>query len=166
MVLYNKMRLDGECCGMYIGHKGENQIEFVVEGYQKWKQAKNYFEANWLNVTISVLTPTLSWKATAPAILAEELIHFVDWLQALKEQLAQNRYFDFEDPSLYVCMVAQDAHTITLEFHLHLDFRRPQERNHETRVAVTLTFAELDTWVRALKQDAERFPVRYVFDML
>ena len=57
-------------------------------------------------------------------------------------------------------------HTIILEFHLHLDFRYPKEEQHETRVAITMELAQLDSWVRQLKKYAEEFPVRYVFEML
>ena len=38
---------------MYIGQKGENQIELVVEGYQHPDVSQNYFEANWLMIGLS-----------------------------------------------------------------------------------------------------------------
>ena len=151
---------------MYIGQNGENQIEFTVNGYQHLEVAQNYFEANWLMITSGVQTPAVQWQATAPVMLSNELNCFIDWLQALKENLAQNRYFDFEEPSLYVCMTERTAHDITLEFHLHLEFRCPAEQQHETRVAVSMSYAEMDNWIRDLKQYAEKYPVRYVFDAL
>ena len=151
---------------MYIGQAGENQIELLVEGYQNPDVAQNYFEANWLMISLKVQTPQAQWQAKAPAILSNELNRFIAWLQAIGEDVAQNRFFDFEDPSLYVCMTERTNHTIILEFHLHLDFRYPKEEQHETRVAITMELAQLDSWVRQLKKYAEEFPVRYVFEML
>jgi hypothetical protein len=151
---------------MYIGQKDGNQIALMIEGYQHPDASQNYFEANWLMVTLSVCTPEAAWQAKAPAILASELNRFIDWLQALEDNRAENRFFDFEDPMLYICLQDRTAHIITLEFHLHLDFRCPQEQNHETRIAVTLEFAQLDAWIRELKQFAEAYPVRYVFEIL
>ena len=151
---------------MYIGQTGESQIEFVIEGYQHAEATNNYFEANWLMVALSVVTPEVQWQAKAPVILSNELDCFIDWLQALSGNLAPNRYFDFEEPSLYVCVTERTSHTITLEFHLHLDFRCPNEDNQETRVALTVSFAELDSWVRQLKVYADSYPVRYVFNVL
>ena len=151
---------------MYIGQKGENQIELVVEGYQHPDVSQNYFEANWLMIGLSVHTPHMQWFAKAPAMLSNELNCFIDWLQAIEENVAQNRFFDFAEPSLYVCLAERTAHTLTLECHLHLDFRCPEEAQHETRVAGTMDFAELDCWIRQLKKYAEEYPVRYVFEIL
>lgn len=151
---------------MYIGQTGENQIAIAVAGYQYPENPQNYFEANWLMVDLAVCTPKAQWQAQAPVILSSELNCFIDWLQAIGENRAQNRFFDFEEPTLYICMTDHTAHTITLEFHFHLDFRCPEEEKHETRVVVVLTLAELDAWVRQLKQYAEDYPVRYVFEML
>lgn len=151
---------------MYIGQSSENQMELVVEGYQHPEDSQNYFEANWLMIALAVRTPTAQWQAKAPVMLSNELNCFIDWLQALGENVAQSRYFDFEEPTLYVCMLERTAHAITLEFHLHLDFRCPDEENHETRVAITMELPELDNWVHELKRYADQYPVRYVFEML
>ncbi len=151
---------------MYIGQTDGNQIALEIEGYQYPEEPQNYFEANWLMVRLTVCTATVQWQAKAPVILSSELNCFIDWLQAVGENMAQNRFFDFEEPTLYVCLESRTPHTITLEFHFHLDFRCPDEEQHETRVAVTLTLAELDSWIRHLKQAAETYPVRYVFEML
>lgn len=151
---------------MEIGQTGENQIALEIEGYQYPEEPQNYFEANWLMVDLSVRTPKAQWQAKAPVILASELNCFLDWLQAVGENTAANRFFDFEEPTLYVCLTERTAHAVTLEFHFHLDFRCPEEEQHETRVAVVLTLAELDSWIRHLKQYAEAYPVRYVFEML
>lgn len=149
-----------------LDKQAENQIAIAVAGYQYPENPQNYFEANWLMVDLAVCTPKAQWQAQAPVILSSELNCFIDWLQAIGENRAQNRFFDFEEPTLYICMTDHMAHTITLEFHFHLDFRCPEEEKHETRVAVVLTLAELDAWVRQLKQYAEDYPVRYVFEML
>ena len=77
---------------MYIGQKGENQIELVVEGYQHPDVSQNYFEANWLMIGLSVHTPHMQWFAKAPAMLSNELNCFIDWLQAIEENVAQNRF--------------------------------------------------------------------------
>jgi len=150
---------------MYIGQDGANQIALMVESYQYPENPHNFFEANWLMVTLSVRTATMEWQAKAPVILSNELNCFIDWLQAVGEDVAQNRYFDFEEPTLYVKLLERNAHAVTLEFHLHLDFRCPDEAQHETRVAVSMDLAQLDSWIRQLKEYAEQYPVRYVFEL-
>lgn len=150
---------------MFIGQAGENQVEFVIKDYQSPEQPRNYFEANWLMVQIHVRTASAQWQAEAPVMLTSELNCFVDWLQALCENVAPNRFFDFEEPSLYVCVTDRKDELLTLEFHFHLEFRCPREQGNETRVAVTMRLSELEEWVRYLKQRAEELPVRYVFDM-
>lgn len=150
---------------MYIGQEGKNQIELVVNGYEHPDAADNYFGANWLEVTISAKTPTQAWSASAPVVLSNELSSFNDWLLALQENKAQNRFFDFEDPSLYVCMTEKTEDILTLEFHLHLDFRCPDEENHETRVAVKVSGEQMKAWTDQLQKYTETYPIRYVVDM-
>ena len=150
---------------MYIGQTGGNQLELMVEGYQHEDFSQNFFEANWLRIALAVRTPDTMWRAKAPAILSNELDTFLDWLQSLRANSGQKRFFDFEDPTLYVCVLEQDAHELTLEFHLHLDFRRPQEDKNETRVAITMNYQELDSWIRHLKQFSEAYPVRYIIGL-
>ena len=150
---------------MYIGQEGKNQIELSIKGYEHPDVSDNYFEANWLNTEISVKTVTQSWNASAPVVLSNELSSFNDWLLALQENKAQNRFFDFEDPSLYVCMTDKNEEALTLEFHLHLDFRCPDEENHETRVAVAISKEQLDNWTAQLQAYTESYPTRYVVEM-
>lgn len=152
---------------MYIGQTGESQIEFVIEGYQHAEATNNYFEANWLMVALSVVNhQKYSGRQKRRSFFPMNWIVLLIGCRLLSGNLAPNRYFDFEEPSLYVCVTERTSHTITLEFHLHLDFRCPNEDNQETRVAVTVSFAELDSWVRQLKVYADRYPVRYVFNVL
>lgn len=150
---------------MLIGQAGKNQMELKIVGYQHPNAQDNFLEANWLKVAVMVQTPQAKWSAEAPVMMANELDRFMDWLQAIRGNKENSTAFDFEDTTLYVELKERDGHQITLEFHMHLEFRNPADRTQkETRVAVTLMRAEFDQWIRELRKYAEEYPVRYVFE--
>lgn len=148
---------------MFIGQPGKNQAALTIKGYQNPGQYKNLYEANWLLVELSIQTPEHQWKSTAPAMLTNEMDCFIDWLQALVEDRASSRFFDFLEPLFYVSLQDKNNGRYQFIFHLQLDFKPPFAKDaHEFQLPLELSSQQLHDWIAELKTMAAKYPVIYI----
>lgn len=145
---------------MFIGQSGKNQASLIINGYQHPGNRKNYYDANWLDLTLTLKTPQYQWSAQAPAMLACEMYRFIDWLQAIHERQAVNRFFDCQEPLIYFSLDQQNEDGYILTFHLGLDFKPP----HVEQSAFTLEISneQLLQWISHLQSYAIKCPVNYI----
>ncbi|MBR6756245.1 MAG: hypothetical protein IKM15_04790 [Peptococcaceae bacterium] len=149
---------------MFIGQPGKNQASIIINGYQYPNNHENYYEANWLNMTLTLKTPEYQWSTTAPAMLACEMYRFIDWLQAIAENRATSNFFDCEEPMIYFSLDEVTDFGYIFTFHLSLDFNPPQNNNHETAFTMEIDKEQWQEWIIELKSYAVKCPVNYIIN--
>ena len=151
---------------MKLTGQDNSQFAFSVAGYQFPEIAEDY-DANWLNVDISVSKSQVKWQEQSACFLTWDVIRFIQWLNKINvgEELPYKEF-------------------VTLDFDIEFDYRGESRNTHQFRILfehglrpdwagknysglkrdlfvdVSLTSEEIQGIIEILKETAKSFPPR------
>ena len=146
---------------------GEAEFEMRVAGYQFPNLPNEPYDADWLNISVSVKHPRGSWRKTDPCLLTFELAGLIDWLERLAAERPAHAEEVFMEPELRFEWFGGGRGVLRVYLHYSLrpawaPYHGPGEEE-ELFVEFALTPEELRGAARSLRADLERFPVRVGF---
>jgi hypothetical protein len=156
---------------------GDN-LAIWVEGYQyPVDQADNFWDLNWLSVTVRWQRGTTIWQASDPCLTTEELVDLRDWFEKLSDGDSLHSSLGFMEPCLSF-EIAQHGNEPVLRIHLayELDPRKSEvvpnavaaesikpindDENPGVCPDFPLRDCKIPLIIQALNKAIEQFPVR------
>lgn len=156
---------------------GDN-LNISVEGYQyPVDQADNFWDLNWLSVTMRWQRGTNISQASDPCLTTEELVDLRDWFEKLSDGDSSDPCMSFMEPCLSF-EITQRENEPVLRIHLayELDPRKSEivpnavvaesikpsqdAENSGVCLGFPLKDCKIPTIIQAITKAIEKFPVR------
>jgi hypothetical protein len=122
------------------------------------------YDADWLNIDVSVRHPRGAWRTIDACMLTFELARLVDWLRWLADDCPSHAEEDFIEPELRFEWFGDERNVLRIYLHYSLrpswsPYHGPDEED-ELFVEFPITPDDLRTAAASLSNDLKRFPVR------
>lgn len=136
-------------------------FELSLLGWQRPRGATNEFDANRLQVRLSLSTAAGSWSEVTPCLVAWEAERLADWLEALAVHRATDTEQRFLEPDLRFRILP--AAGLARVLRIAIDFRARRLSGGEGPVG-EISFSVLDDEIaaaaKAMRAQARRFAPR------
>src|SRR6476469_4979347 len=100
-----------------------SEIELHLTCYQFPEIMNEYWDANWLMISLRVQAPQGSWHTIDPALLTWEVQELAGWLEALASNQTAIQPIEFTEPCLAFAVTDQSGDTVNLQVRLAYEFR-------------------------------------------
>jgi len=146
--------------------RGDEGTEFEVRaaGYQFPHLGHEPYDADWLNIQVSVRHPRGAWSKTDACMLTFELAHLIDWLRWVADDLPAHSEESFMEPELSSEWSGEGRNILRVYLHYSL---RPEwspchgpDEGEELFVEFAITPEDLRAAAASLSGELKKFPVR------
>jgi len=138
----------------------------TVLGYQFPDILKDYWDSNWLEISVRVRSSLGSWQAVHPCLLAFEAHDLASWLASVAEDQAEEAVAEFMEPCLSFKLLESSRELVLLRISFELELRPPwvDKFAGEVHVDFRLSHEDVREAAKSVSGALGQFPVRGVAD--
>lgn len=140
-------------------------FELKILGYQFPDNTDSKWDANWLNIQITVDSKEGKWNKTDPSLMADEVKTLSEWLSSVS-QSKSSKILDFTEPNLKFENINKDHNTV-VRIYFELELRPSWNQkgwvgDDSFFIELTLDKNELLIAAHDLQEVLKLFPYRKV----
>ena len=144
-----------------------SKFELEVAGYE-FKNANEYYDANWLKIKITAEDEVNSWSATDNCLLTYELENLSEWFRDLLKADEDQYEIEFMENELKFKFDSNnDRLSIILDFNLHPKgemFEYGDDGDEPYELEFTLNNKSIEGIIKNISDEIVRYPVRGSLD--
>jgi hypothetical protein len=142
--------------------RDQSEFELRLVDYQYPHIENEYWDANWLFVSIRVTSPIASWTHTDPCLMTAEARDLANWLGDVAFNRQSRTRLFFIEPNLSFEFVGRDADICELRLYFALESSPPgiEAYSDEFFLSFTMTAEALRLAANQLCASLRSFPIR------
>ena len=142
--------------------KDQSEFELRLIGYQYPDIENEYWDANWLLISVRVNSPVASWTHTDPCLMTAEARDLANWLGDVAFDRQSRTRILFIEPNLSFEFVTRDADICELRLYFALESCPPgiEAYSDEFFLNFTVTTEGLRLAANQLCASLRNFPIR------
>lgn len=98
----------------------DNNKRFTMEVLDyEFPKAMDYYDANWLEISIMVVSDEKSWMATSPCLRTDELVELKEWFSTISSSVTEHGVLCFMENHLHFSVNKNNELLVHLDFDFH-----------------------------------------------
>ncbi|MCK8514986.1 hypothetical protein M0534_01395 [Methylonatrum kenyense] len=148
---------------MQLENPEGERLDLTISGYQFPDLRTDYWDANWLLVSIDVAHPRGEWRIHEPCMTAFELKELADWFERVADGDSVEDRCDFVEPNL--AFEYRSTPNAELQITLACEASPPWLADRDQRLdGITMSFPvtakDMRDHARCLRALSDTFPLR------
>lgn len=144
---------------MFLRKDVFTEFRLDIASYQ-FPYLKDWYDGNWLNVSVRVKHSNGDWQKTDPSLEAFELKRLIKWFEKISRNEDVENEIYFTEPCLAFEFIKQQKQK-TIRVFLSNELKPSWEKDEEEfSMDFVVTDKELFRVIEDLQKDLEKFPIR------